>query len=184
LKYNIRKVRHSVHKLVLMHAFYLQFFLKFFVVHHGKYTTATAKKSTFFSFLRFRVKYERIRIAPLFLNLHLLLARNINSTVAILSSFISLLMTFKFGKDRAYKLGLLLRNKYNSFLGDVYYPSNVYARSTWISRTKMTLQLVLAALYSPVNIQQWNSNISWPIDMIHSSQQEEDTLLLPFACYT
>jgi len=144
-----------------------------------------SEKSIFFSFLRFRVEYERIRIAPLFLSLRLLLARNINSTVAIPSLFISLLMTFKFGKDRAYKLGLLLRDKYNSFLGDVYYPPNVYARSTWIPRTKMTLQLVLAALYPPVNIQQWNLNISWqPIDMIYSSQQEEDTLLLPFVCST
>jgi len=101
-----------------------------------------------------------------------LLARNINSTVAIPSSFISLLMTFKIGKDRAYKLGLLLRDKYNSFLGDVYYPPNVYARSTWLSRTKMTLQLVLAALYPPVDIQQWNSNISWqPLDTFFTTRR-------------
>jgi len=57
-----------------MHALYLQFSLKFFVVHHGKYTiaqvsaSATAKKSTFVSFFRFRVECEKIRIATLFLS--------------------------------------------------------------------------------------------------------------------
>ncbi|EGI58796.1 Prostatic acid phosphatase [Acromyrmex echinatior] len=86
------------------------------------------------------------------------------------------------GKKRAYELGLLLRNKYHKFLGDLYYPPNVYARSTWVTRTKMTLQLVLAALYPPAEIQKWNSQLSWqPVDMIYYPMDEDD-LLFPIKC--
>ncbi|KAG5305677.1 ACPH1 phosphatase, partial [Acromyrmex insinuator] len=86
------------------------------------------------------------------------------------------------GKKRAYELGLLLRDKYHKFLGDLYYPPNVYARSTWVTRTKMTLQLVLAALYPPAEIQKWNSQLSWqPVDMIYYPMDEDD-LLFPIKC--
>jgi len=78
------------------------------------------------------------------------------------------------GKIRAYKLGLLLRNRYNSFLGDVYYQPNVYAHSTYIIRAKMTLQLVLAALYPPADIQKWNSELLWqPTDFIYVSSKDD-----------
>jgi len=98
------------------------------------------------------------------------------------SSSLSLLTIFKVGKKRAYELGLLLRDKYHKFLGDLYYPPNVYARSTWIIRTKMTLQLVLAALYPPVEIQKWNSELSWqPVDIIYFPMEEDD-LLFPIMC--
>ncbi|KYQ55099.1 Venom acid phosphatase Acph-1 [Trachymyrmex zeteki] len=86
------------------------------------------------------------------------------------------------GKKRAYEFGLLLRKKYNKFLGDLYYPPNVYARSTWVPRTKMTLQLVLAALYPPVEVQKWNSKLSWqPVDMIYFPL-DEDYLLFSIRC--
>ncbi|XP_071573276.1 venom acid phosphatase Acph-1-like [Temnothorax nylanderi] len=88
------------------------------------------------------------------------------------------------GKKRAYKLGLMLRDRYNSFLGDVYYQPNVHARSTWLTRSKMTLQLVLAALYPPVDIQKWNSELPWqPMDLIYIPQHEDD-LLVPIGCPT
>ncbi|KYN02993.1 Venom acid phosphatase Acph-1 [Cyphomyrmex costatus] len=81
------------------------------------------------------------------------------------------------GKKRAYELGLLLRDKYENFIGNLYYPPNVYARSTWISRTKMTLQLVLAGLFPPEDIQKWNSELSWqPVDMIYFPMNEDDLL--------
>lgn len=121
-----------------------------------------------------------IYIAPLFSSSRYLLKRNINITVAVPSSiFTFLLTTFKAGKKRAYELGLMLRESYNSFLGDVYYPPNVYAHSTSVPRCKMTLQLVLAGLYPPVDIQKWNSKLAWqPIDLIYNPPHE-DNLLLP-----
>lgn len=148
---------------------------------HGrasKCTPATTERLTFFSFLR--VEY----IAPLFSSLRYLLVRNINAVAVYPSTFISLLTTFKFGKKRAYDFGLLLRDRYNSFLGGVYYPPNIYARSTEVIRCKMTLQLVLAALYPPIDIQKWHSELSWqPIDLIYVSPHEDD-LLFPFGCET
>ncbi|XP_011703471.1 PREDICTED: venom acid phosphatase Acph-1-like [Wasmannia auropunctata] len=89
----------------------------------------------------------------------------------------------KDGKKRAYELGLALRDRYSNFLGNVYYPPDVYARSTWITRSKMTLQLVLAGLYPPiVDVQKWNSKLLWqPTDMIYFPPNC-DQLMFPIAC--
>lgn len=76
----------------------------------------------------------------------------------------------------------MLRDRYNKFLGDIYYPPNIYARSTNIGRCKMTLQLVLAGLYPPADVQKWNPNLSWqPIDLVFSPFNK-DGLLFPFLC--
>ena len=65
------------------------------------------------------------------------------------------------GKDQAYKLGCVLRDRYNDFLGAVYRPQDIHARSSDTSRTKMSLQLVLAGLYPPPPEQTWNSDLAW-----------------------
>ncbi|GJQ72573.1 hypothetical protein Trydic_g1241 [Trypoxylus dichotomus] len=65
------------------------------------------------------------------------------------------------GKQRAYKLGKLLRNRYDSFLGDIYTPELVEATSTDFDRTKMTALLVLAGLFPPAPSQMWDDALSW-----------------------
>ncbi|KRT82077.1 Phosphatase [Oryctes borbonicus] len=65
------------------------------------------------------------------------------------------------GKQRAYKLGKLLRNRYDSFLGDIYTPELVEATSTDFDRTKMTVLLVLAGLFPPAQSQMWDDGLSW-----------------------
>lgn len=88
----------------------------------------------------------------------------------------------KTGKKRAYQLGQILRNRYNCFLGDLYYQPNVYAQSTKLARTKTTLQLVLAALYPPTEMQIWNPLLPWqPIDFIYNVM-ENDNLLFSVMC--
>lgn len=88
----------------------------------------------------------------------------------------------KTGKKRAYQLGQTLRNRYNCFLGDLYYQPNVYAQSTKIARTKTTLQLVLAALYPPTEMQIWNPLLPWqPIDFTYNVM-ENDNLLFSVMC--
>nr|XP_033340730.1 venom acid phosphatase Acph-1-like isoform X2 [Megalopta genalis] len=83
------------------------------------------------------------------------------------------------GKLREYGIGKLLRNRYDKFLGDVYHPTDVYAYSTNFDRTKMSLQLVLAALYPPSSEQAWNNRLSWmPIPM-HYMPEKMDYLLRP-----
>ncbi|XP_072749915.1 venom acid phosphatase Acph-1-like [Anoplolepis gracilipes] len=86
------------------------------------------------------------------------------------------------GKYRAYQFGKMLRTRYNRFLGNLYYQPNIYAHSSPIVRTKMTLQLVLAALYPPANIQIWNPLLSWqPMDFFFEPSYQ-DNIMIPFAC--
>jgi hypothetical protein len=88
----------------------------------------------------------------------------------------------KIGKARAYQLGEVFRKRYNCFLGNIYYQPNVYAQSTAVVRCKMTVQLVLAALYPPDHTQQWNSKLPWqPVDFSYISA-EEDGLLFGAWC--
>lgn len=88
------------------------------------------------------------------------------------------------GKRRAYQLGAILRNKYDSFLGNMYYEPNIYAQSTNIVRTKISLQLVLAALYSPVGVQKWNPLLLWqPADYTYLDKSH-DKLFYSISCPT
>ncbi|XP_067204730.1 venom acid phosphatase Acph-1-like [Linepithema humile] len=84
------------------------------------------------------------------------------------------------GKKRSYELGLLLRKLYDHFLGTTYYHPYVYARSTFIIRCGMTLQLVLAALFPPNNMQQWNHQLLWQPTYMRYSSLNEDTLMMSF----
>nr|CAH7725656.1 unnamed protein product [Callosobruchus chinensis] len=66
------------------------------------------------------------------------------------------------GKVKEYTIGTSLRERYESLLGDVYYPDIVEARSTDFNRTKMSLELVLAGLFPPRTTQIWNpTNLTW-----------------------
>ncbi|XP_001606969.1 venom acid phosphatase Acph-1 [Nasonia vitripennis] len=65
------------------------------------------------------------------------------------------------GKLREYNLGHLLRQRYNDFLGPYYETTDVFAMSTDVGRTKMSLLLVLAGLYPPVDKQIWNKELNW-----------------------
>jgi len=110
--------------------------------------------------------------------------REINNKLCLI--FI-LLFTFtnnviKAGKKRAYKFGLTLGNRYNSFLGNVYYQPNIYAQSTVFVRTKMTLQVVFTALYPPAALQKWNPLLLWqPVDFEYTNMTY-DELMLPTQC--
>ncbi|KAL0113399.1 hypothetical protein PUN28_012514 [Cardiocondyla obscurior] len=66
------------------------------------------------------------------------------------------------GKMRAYELGQVLHSRYKNFLGDLYLPNLVKGHSSDYDRTKMSLQLLLASLFPPVNIRQrWNPTLNW-----------------------
>ncbi|XP_032676117.1 venom acid phosphatase Acph-1-like [Odontomachus brunneus] len=89
------------------------------------------------------------------------------------------------GKRRAYQFGRMLKQRYNNFLGDIYYQPNIHARSTELTRTKMTLQLVLAGLYPPPRIQRWNLNLMWqPVNIQYNANITKDGLLFPYNCPT
>ena len=55
----------------------------------------------------------------------------------------------------------MLRQRYETFLGKTYSPNEVYSYSTDQDRTKMSLQMVLAGLYSPAPASSSSDHIDW-----------------------
>ncbi|XP_025271240.1 venom acid phosphatase Acph-1-like isoform X3 [Camponotus floridanus] len=80
------------------------------------------------------------------------------------------------GKKREYDLGQALRARYKDFLGGLYLPKLVVAHSSDYDRTKMSLQLVLAALFSSTDHRQrWNTDLNWqPIPMTYISRIDDN----------
>ncbi|KAK4879695.1 hypothetical protein RN001_007841 [Aquatica leii] len=87
------------------------------------------------------------------------------------------------GKMTEYNLGKMLRNRYNSFLGPVYKPQDVSAYTSNFSRTKCSLQLVLAGLFPPQNTElQWNEHLNWnPISYETLLPEKSHLLSIPLA---
>lgn len=76
-------------------------------------------------------------------------------------------------------MGRYLKNLYEDFLGDVYTEDYVDVRSTDVTRTKMSAQLVLAGLFPPSEIQLWNQDLVWqPIPVAYKTAAEEDVIRL------
>ena len=62
------------------------------------------------------------------------------------------------GKYRMYKLGQLLRQEYNNYLGDKYSPREVYTRSSLSHRCIESVSSLLAGAYPPQQSEwQWNN---------------------------
>ncbi|KAF7266411.1 hypothetical protein GWI33_020242 [Rhynchophorus ferrugineus] len=80
------------------------------------------------------------------------------------------------GKRTEYRLGQLLRLRYNSFLGSEWNINTLDVRSTDVNRTKMSAQLVLAGLYPPRGQDVWTPFLNWqpiPYNYFPSSQDKE-----------
>lgn len=83
-----------------------------------------------------------------------------------------------------YELGSFLRERYERFLGIIYRPSEVHAQSTGSTRTKMSLQLVMAGLFPPkFTPLEWNHKLNWqPYDINYQSLDEDSLLLVRQSC--
>ncbi|CAL1677644.1 unnamed protein product [Lasius platythorax] len=86
------------------------------------------------------------------------------------------------GKRREHKLGKILRFRYNNFLGSLYKPKLVAARSSDFERTKVSLQLVLAGLFPPTGVQRWNYHLNWQPIPTSYMPRVEDNLILADEC--
>lgn len=85
------------------------------------------------------------------------------------------------GKLREYRIGTMLRERYDRYFGADYWPEKIYARSTDVPRTQLSLQLVLAGLFPPSEKQTWNPRLPWiPASMFFAP--EADNLLFPHNC--
>jgi prostatic aicd phosphatase len=83
------------------------------------------------------------------------------------------------GKQYMYDTGKWLNRRYGHFLGPLYQPDLVWAQTTGVTRTKMTMAMVLAGLFPPQDTaMEWNKNLNWQPIPIFSEPLDEDTLLL------
>nr|AXY94713.1 venom acid phosphatase [Habrobracon hebetor] len=76
----------------------------------------------------------------------------------------------------------MIRNYYGNFLGEIYSPSDIIARSTDFDRTKMSLQLVLAGIYPPAIAQRWNARMNWQPVVTSTVSEADDSLMIPEEC--
>ncbi|XP_029165961.1 venom acid phosphatase Acph-1-like [Nylanderia fulva] len=86
------------------------------------------------------------------------------------------------GKLTEYRIGIMLRQRYNKFLGPIYHPRDIYAVSSDTDRTKMSLQLMLAGLYPPDALQMWNPDLPWLAIPTHYVPEKVDMLLKSEHC--
>ncbi|KYN18413.1 PREDICTED: venom acid phosphatase Acph-1-like isoform X1 [Trachymyrmex cornetzi] len=87
------------------------------------------------------------------------------------------------GKMREYKIGTMLRERYDQYFGLDYWPSKIYARSSEVPRTQLSLQLVLAGLFPPSEKQTWNPHLPWIPTWTFFVPYKTDNLLFPHYCY-
>ncbi|XP_011064013.1 PREDICTED: venom acid phosphatase Acph-1-like isoform X2 [Acromyrmex echinatior] len=87
------------------------------------------------------------------------------------------------GKMREYKIGTMLRERYDQYFGPDYWPSKIYARSSEVPRTQLSLQLVLAGLFPPSEKQTWNPHLPWIPTWTFFVPYKTDNLLFPHYCY-
>lgn len=67
----------------------------------------------------------------------------------------------KKGKYQIYDVGVTIKQRYGEWLGNIYTPNILEARSTEYPRTQMSLELLLAGLWPPVEDQIWNQALNW-----------------------
>ncbi|XP_076643513.1 venom acid phosphatase Acph-1 [Halictus rubicundus] len=86
------------------------------------------------------------------------------------------------GKLREYRIGTMLRERYDRYFGPDYWPEKIYARSTDVPRTQLSLQLVLAGLFPPSEMQTWNPHLPWIPTSTFFVPFQTDNLLFPHHC--
>lgn len=70
-----------------------------------------------------------------------------------------------------YKKGQTFRRMYNGFISDLYLDSEIIIKTTYMRRTFMSAQMVLAGMYPPKDYQKWSDleTIWQPIPVYNSS---------------
>lgn len=77
-------------------------------------------------------------------------------------------------------MGKELRARYNDFLGDMWTQDILFAQSTDVMRTKMSLDLVLAGLFPPTR-PKWLAEMKWqPIPYINLPIHNDPVIIINF----
>ncbi|XP_076665959.1 venom acid phosphatase Acph-1-like isoform X2 [Andrena cerasifolii] len=85
------------------------------------------------------------------------------------------------GQKREYRIGTLLQKLYGKFMGDTYLHDDLRATSTDVDRTKVSLELVLTALYQEKRSEQCKHPKYLTIPMLYKPTIVDD-VLMPFLC--
>ncbi|CAG9766535.1 unnamed protein product [Ceutorhynchus assimilis] len=86
------------------------------------------------------------------------------------------------GKRREYSIGQALRERYDSFFGELYIPDLVDSRSTDRNRTKMSLLLTLGSLFQPKCGQVWYPGLNWQPVPYNYVPEKDDAVLYGIKC--
>ncbi|KAK0094919.1 hypothetical protein PV326_009638 [Microctonus aethiopoides] len=81
-----------------------------------------------------------------------------------------------------YKFGKFLRDKYNLFLGEIYFPEIMRMRTSEYILSMTSGQLVDAGLWPPAQAQKWHNTLDWQPVVTDYVPAERDTLLLGILC--
>ncbi|KAK0182665.1 hypothetical protein PV327_000778 [Microctonus hyperodae] len=81
-----------------------------------------------------------------------------------------------------YNFGVFLRDKYDGFLGEIYYPEIMRMRTSEYVLSMISGQLVDAGLWPPAPAQKWDSALNWQPVVTDYVPAERDTLLLGTLC--
>ncbi|GJQ72931.1 hypothetical protein Trydic_g1573 [Trypoxylus dichotomus] len=84
----------------------------------------------------------------------------------------------KVGRRTMYDLGHTLRERYDNYLGKTYSEDSIEAWASSYSRTKLSLQLVMASLFAPSEEERWHKKVDWQPTNFHSLNLHEDKLFL------
>jgi len=72
-----------------------------------------------------------------------------------------------------YQKGQFFRRMYNGYINDLYLDSEILTKSTQMTRTIMSAQMVLAGMYPPRNYQKWsNLETVWQPIPIYSNSPD------------
>jgi len=83
------------------------------------------------------------------------------------------------GKKYMYEAGQWLNQRYGKFLGNLYMPDAVWAQTTGVTRTQMSMATLLAGLFPPRDTaMEWNRRLNWQPIPIFSEPLDDDSLLL------
>ncbi|CAH2265211.1 prostatic acid phosphatase-like [Pararge aegeria] len=87
------------------------------------------------------------------------------------------------GKQRGFRVGEYLRNRYNNkLISKLYLPDETSVRTTDYARTKMTALTALAAIFPPTQAQRWNPFLNWQPVPYDTEPHEDDDLLYYYNC--
>lgn len=73
-----------------------------------------------------------------------------------------------------YDIGTSLRKRYDKYLGSIYNQSNIQAKSSAYARTRMSCELVMAAMFQPTTTEKWNPELNWQPTLCDYVSAEDD----------